>query len=252
MKKLNKHTVKELLVLSTIDYGIFTDLLGNRIVTETHVKNLMVSMTKKYLDIPIYVNDKLQVIDGQHRLAACASLGLPVYYIVYDGWGIEEANILNINNKNWKLTDFVNMYAARGYEEYVKLTGLDEFYGKRYSYSTLLGLMKDSQKSIDGGGRHSTAARKGNLKMGNESHCREVLNTCENINNITGFTKFYNVSFVNAISIVLNKPDFSMNRLMDKIEENKFMVEKRNDYTQYLEMLQEIYNRNSRKKVRFI
>ena len=45
-------------------------------------------MKKKYLVSPILVNEKMEVIDGQHRLQAQKELNLPTYYIKNKGYDL--------------------------------------------------------------------------------------------------------------------------------------------------------------------
>ncbi len=66
----------------TYNYDKFGDLDGNRKLNQSNLNWIIESMRKKYNPIPIIVNKKMQVIDGQHRLEACRRLNLPVFYLV--------------------------------------------------------------------------------------------------------------------------------------------------------------------------
>ena len=44
-------------------------------------------MTEKLLMCPIIVNENYEIIDGQHRYSASKELGLPIRYIVGEGYG---------------------------------------------------------------------------------------------------------------------------------------------------------------------
>ena len=68
-------------VQTTSNYSLFTSLEGNRNVNKLHVKRLKESMQKKYLFTVIIVNEKYQIIDGQHRFTACK--GIRVAYKIY-------------------------------------------------------------------------------------------------------------------------------------------------------------------------
>ena len=57
-------------VIKTNDYNTFKVMPGNRPVNKLHVRRLSKSMEEKHLMSPILVNEKMQVIDGQHRLEA--------------------------------------------------------------------------------------------------------------------------------------------------------------------------------------
>jgi len=76
---------KEGKILITYDYEIFKRMRGNRILNNSHVKNLVKSMKEKYLPQPILVNKDMEIIDGQHRFAAAEELNLPIHYLIIDG-----------------------------------------------------------------------------------------------------------------------------------------------------------------------
>ena len=95
-------------VIKTNDYNTFKVMPGNRPVNKLHVRRLSQSMEEKHLMSPILVNEKMQVIDGQHRLEAQKSLKLPVFYIINKGYGKKETHMLNSNSKDWKNDDFMD------------------------------------------------------------------------------------------------------------------------------------------------
>ena len=109
-------------VLKTKDLGIFMVTIGNRPANPQHVRRLADSIRKHgILQNPIIVNEKMQVIDGQHRLLAAKDAGSEVYYIIVPGYKLEEVQVLNLNQKNWTKKDFMDGYADMGIVPYVKL-----------------------------------------------------------------------------------------------------------------------------------
>lgn len=93
-----------------MDYALFRDLYGNREKKQVHIERLKRSMEQNYLLSPILVNEKYEIIDGQHRFEAAKYLGFPVYYIVVPGYSNSEVQILNTNSSNWNRPDFLNAY----------------------------------------------------------------------------------------------------------------------------------------------
>ena len=55
-------------VKETKNYSMFTTIGGNRPLNELHLNRLKKSMEEELLISPIIVNEKHEVIDGQHRL----------------------------------------------------------------------------------------------------------------------------------------------------------------------------------------
>ena len=85
----NNDTKRENVVFSTTKYDMFSFLDANRKLNVRNYSKLINSMKEEQLKIPIIVNEKFQIIDGQHRFTAEKELGLPVYYMVQKGYGIE-------------------------------------------------------------------------------------------------------------------------------------------------------------------
>ena len=73
----------------TKDYHVFTYLKGNRDVVNKHVRDLSGEIETRDLEIPIIVNEKMEVCDGQHRLEAYKVLGKQVPYIIKEGLELE-------------------------------------------------------------------------------------------------------------------------------------------------------------------
>ena len=69
-------------VHKTNDYDLFNDIFGNRKIAKYHINNIKQSFSEKQIEAPIIVNEKYEVIEGQHRFRSCKALELPIYYIV--------------------------------------------------------------------------------------------------------------------------------------------------------------------------
>lgn len=119
-------------VQSTYDYGRFKLILGNRNVSS--VKKILKSIdTVGQLITPIIVNEKYEIIDGQHRYQAWKERNLPIYYIVCDGYGIKECIAMNTTSENWKSEDYINCYAEYGLFDYVALRSFENKYAGKLS-----------------------------------------------------------------------------------------------------------------------
>jgi ParB-like nuclease domain len=84
-------------ILKTRDYEQFKTITSNRDVNRLHVKKLSESIKQKNLlwAKPPLVNEKNQLIDGQHRLEACQLIGADFFYIVAEA-GKKEGNANNL------------------------------------------------------------------------------------------------------------------------------------------------------------
>ena len=75
MKQINE-------VFETHDYGQFRFIKGNRLIRASHVNNILKSMKKRRLFSPLIVNEKMEIIDGQHRFKAQEKLNKSIEVIV--------------------------------------------------------------------------------------------------------------------------------------------------------------------------
>lgn len=110
----------------TKDYAQFKSITSNRDVNRVHVKKLAESIKQRNLlwAKPPLVNEKMQLIDGQHRLEACESIKADFFYIQAEGLTKEDMAILNTNQKNWTGADFINYYTIEGKKDYKELSNL--------------------------------------------------------------------------------------------------------------------------------
>jgi len=106
----------------TFDYSAFDFFDSNRV--PTHWEKVAESIQERNLSKfnPIMVVERgnhYAIIDGQNRYMACKSLGLPIYFIdASDSMKEHDMAMLNSNQKNWSIGDFVRHYAAMGYPVY--------------------------------------------------------------------------------------------------------------------------------------
>lgn len=128
-------------IKNTNDYSLFKSILANREIDEKHVTKLAKSITRKNLLYirPLIVNEKMQVIDGQHRLAAAKQIKATVYYIKVEGLTKADISVINTAQKNWTRSDFINFYAMDGNVHYKQLAAfIDKYYW--LAVSTVVGI----------------------------------------------------------------------------------------------------------------
>lgn len=122
-----KHKKANYDVYVTTDYSIFRKMKENRPLKPENLKKIRESIKEfGWLRQPILVNEKMEVIDGQHRLEACKELGLPVEYIIDEGLKVEECQELNRTQNNWRSDDYIHSFAERGNENYIRFRKLTE------------------------------------------------------------------------------------------------------------------------------
>lgn len=119
----------------TTNYTQFNLLPGNRRLDKSHVRELSRRMQDNNLTqyFPILVNEKMEIIDGQHRLRALEELKYPVYYEIKEGLTIDSTIAFNSGTRNWTWKDYAQSYADRGDKNYEQFLQLYEEFKQRYS-----------------------------------------------------------------------------------------------------------------------
>lgn len=233
-------------VQKTNDYNKFKTKQGNRDLNQLHLKRLKSSVIE--MDLlhanPILVNEKFEIIDGQHRFNVCVELSKPIYYIVVKGLGLREIQVLNANAKNWKSEDYIDGYFSMGIQEYCYLKSL--LNTTQLGVSTLLGIFANGS----GNGDSLNDLRNGNLKLSHKERGLTILNWLKDWAIFyDGYTRR---SFILALAQLYNVKGYSHDKMMQKMKYQSAKLV-HSDYTKtYVAMLEEIYNFKERgEKVRF-
>ena len=242
---MNTNQVKVNKVYKTNDYSLFAKLDGNRDTNKAHLSRLKKSIKEESLCVPIIVNDKYQIIDGQHRFECWKSLFLPVYYIVVKGYGLKQVQRLNTNTMNWKLIDYAKSYCDLGnknYCDYIK-------FKSRYNlgdYESIAMLQGNSK----GNGKNFERFRNGDFKV---NHWRKACKEAEQINKLSSYYDGYKRrAFVFAMMHLLNHNSFDLDQLLNKLKCQSSELVHCTNTEQYLILLQKIYNYRQSKKVNLI
>lgn len=122
----------------TTNYQQFSFLEYNRNVDSS--KNMIKSISTNDLTAyaPIIVSPDFKIIDGQHRFIACKEMGLPVYYIVYNG-NPEKAMIsLNTCFRQWRQEEWLQYYIGKNVTPYIELKKYMDKYSIPLSNAILL------------------------------------------------------------------------------------------------------------------
>lgn len=227
-------------VHTTIDYSLFKSIDGNRTKNTIHVQRLKKSMQEKYLFTTILVNEKYEVIDGQHRLDVIKELKLPLNYIVCKGYGLNEVHVLNQNSKNWTSADYLDGYCKLGYKDYLVFK---EFID-RHEINTQIAMYLltgydngDMIKSFNAG----------NFKIKDLNDAEKIMNQLHLIKPF--YENYKRRWFVYAIVKLLKNENFEFIDLLQKLKIQPTILQDCNDVKQYVTLLEEIYNYRRRDKV---
>jgi len=230
-------------ILESKDYSIFKYLDTNRQIVNSHIKKLAEAMREKPETNkvrPILVNEKMQVIDGQHRLKACEMLDMPVYYVIGKGLTITDAQRLNAMQKNWGPVDYAESYATSGDKNYQQYLSFREEY--RLSHKTTITYLTQSIT----GANVAESFRAGYFKV---KSYRKAAKLAQQLLEVGAYIREYKRSqFGQAFMILAQHPNYSHKRFLHRAENysKKFIVQYEN-LSDYIRSLEALYNFNTEK-----
>lgn len=224
----------------TRDYDRFRVMDANREQSRGHIESLkaafeeMGNLTRVQ---PILVNDRMEIIDGQHRFTACKELDEPIYYTVVPGLGVRDARQMNILHKGWKIEDYARSYAVGGDANYQRFLQLLEDYGFNHSvtlYFSKGGKLKGLFREF----------REGNYTLTPEEvqSARERLDRLSELAELNPLAR--TIPFAIAYLQASGVNDFDHARLVSRLERNPQMLTRQAGVPEYLRILEDIYNHN--------
>jgi hypothetical protein len=243
-------------VYKTSDLSIFKTINGNRVPNLGHVKRLTDSIKVYGMKCnPILVNEYMQVIDGQHRLIAAKETKSFIYYIVINGYTLNEVHTLNLNQKNWTKKDFMEGYANMGVDSYIKLS---KFIKKNedFRFGVCVAMCSNRSRGININDVSKLKNRElskqevfeeGTWRGKNFEIAQEWANK---IRMIKPYYIGYNRSaFVMTIIGLLKNKNFDFNEFMHKLRLQPSALVDCANTDQYKTLIEDIYNWRSRQKV---
>ena len=237
--------MENLEIQKTFDYSKFKLLNGNREINPSNKKRLLKSFSENYLISPISVNDKLEIIDGQHRFECAKELGLPVYYFTINDYGISEVQMLNANQKNWILDDYVNGFISVGKTDYL----IYKEFRLRYKLPTA-----QTVSILDGmndGGLNGTTLinrfRSGSFKVKNINDSTIMAERISSLKNY--YDGYSRKAFVCAMITLLKNKNFKFDVFINKLKSNPIQLTHCTNTTNYVDLIEHIYNYRNRNKI---
>ena len=235
-------------IYQTTNYDQFKYRKDNRLVKDAHVSQLAKSIEKMGQRQPVTVDANFRVQDGQHRVAACKKLGIPVYYII-DSNPLSTAEIAELQSTTdrWREYDYSRSFAAGGNNEYEKYNRFAQDYPE-FGHSCRL-IMLGGVNTKSAGSHLTEKFKNGDFKV--KSYDRAVL-LAETLKKLSPYYKGYSRrSFVLAVITLLEHKDFSLARLLRKMPKRCKEIMDFSRSEDYLEVLQDMYNWKETKKVYF-
>ena len=240
-----KVPMNDIQVHTTRDYSLFKTLNGNRDVNHLHLSRLKESMNKNHLTTIIMVNEKFEIIDGQHRFLISQELKLPINYIISKNYGLNEVQILNANMKNWTIVDYVNGYCDLGFKDYEIYRNFIADYG----FTNQVSLYLLSGEFISGNSEVSISIKfkEGKFKVKDLENSRRI---ADKIMMIEPYYKGYlRRSFIYALVGMFKNENFEFTEFLAKLKQQPTTLQDCTNTSQYKVLIEEIYNYRRREKV---
>jgi hypothetical protein len=232
----------------TNKYWKFTFNPKNRSIDKLHVKQLASSIKKRNLlcEQPILVNEKYEVIDGQHRLSAAMKLTVPIFYIIRAGLTIEDAIALNINTKNWGLGDYLQHYATQKVAEYLYFERfIDEY---KLGFSISITLLMGGGIPNAGGSNYNKEFKAGKLSLNFQEYAEKIGKLCQQLKEYGTFST--ERSFVIALVQGMDFAQLEPSVLLEKVAAAPDKFTKCSDSEAYTRMLEDVINYRTRNRIR--
>ncbi len=234
----------------TTDYSKFKSIRGNRDLNRAHVARLANHIKRKNLlpFYPVLVNENMEVIDGQHRIAAAKALGMEVSYVRVNGLRIEDVMAVNTASKEWGINDFVEAYVKLGVEDYKKLKEFKEKYNLPVTMAAQL-LAKPDGKVPTGGTDLGSNIRSGTYIIADEEKATELAEQLNILNEFTDFRATSDRHLMRALWHLYTVAEFDFGRLEQKLRSNQLKLEKQGELKYYILKIEEAYNHNAKIRV---
>tara|TARA_R110000787_G_C13307544_1_gene435152 strand:+ start:98 stop:811 length:714 start_codon:yes stop_codon:yes gene_type:complete len=229
-------------VKMTNDYGLFTFIGGNRDININQLSRLSESIEEDYIPVPIIVNEKKQIIDGQHRYEVVKTLKKPVYYIEIEGLKLPEVHRLNNNTKNWTATEYMNGYAKLGYPDYIQYKEFKKKYN--FGHNETMALLQNKQS------RSNTFKdfREGLFVI---NSYKSAVRNAEKILIVKQYYDGYKRrSFVFAMMQLFNNDEYNHAEFLHKLSFQSVKLVDCTNVKQYISLIEDIHNYHRKDKIR--
>jgi hypothetical protein len=224
-------------VYQTSDYTKFKFRDDNRVINPNHVKNISKNMKSKgwLSGSYVVVNQEWEVIDGQHRVLAAQSVGVPISYTMEKGADFDTIRDLNRNQKNWSIFDHIHGFVSEGNKNYINLSKFIEDFPDLRPTECLM-LLRNQSNSVS---RTDFESGKFQIKDLSKGYTWGGY-----LMSLKPFFEGYNRSIFcrGLIKILSSKPEFKFDEFLHKIKLRPSSIHLCGDVDSYIIMIEEIYN----------
>lgn len=246
-----QHTLSNIVVYHSKEYGLFKMINGNRALNENKIKRIIKDIESgidmlAYYPIQVVENDgRLEIIDGQHRFYISKKLKRPVHYIVLKK-AIELPDIakVNSNTEKWKTVDFINCYIQQGNDHYKKLQEFMDLYG--FAATTSMKLLSSGNPGTESGYGGTHDFQRGGFQV---THWEDAVHIAEKCRCFEDFDYWTDRGFVIAIYRIIKAEKIEFDALLSQYKKHSEMLVKQSGFKEYLFNLESIVNKGKQIRI---
>jgi len=230
-------------IYKTMDYSKFKSIHGNRNKNLQHIRRIKTSMEQQYLFTVIIINEKFEIIDGQHRFDAISDLGLPLHYMIMEGYGLPEVHRLNANSKDWNMDDYLTAYCELGYSDYLQYREFKSKYNIGHSVCITLLAGKNHCNT----GKTRSGFADGNFKIKSLKNAEKFIEKV--FMTSAYYSNYRNSKYIYALKNLSENPNFEFTEFIQKLKLQPMVLQDCTSSDMYINLIEEIYNYRRREKV---
>lgn len=223
----------------TNDYKKFKTIAGNRLEDKQHTRALIRKIEKEgnlTQYFPIIVNERMEIIDGLHRLRALEGLGYPVFYEIKSGLNVDSVISFNTGTKNWNWQDYAHSWMERGNKNYAQLLELYDMYkDTKVRFGTLMYYLSGGRDAMK---HQATTYKEGNFIVKDFDSARKLLGQYYEIVDAAGHNTR---EFSYAMNKYMRTPKYDHQKMIQKAATYGDRLERCYSVYDYLSALEEIY-----------
>jgi hypothetical protein len=235
-------------IKSTTNYSQFKTMKGNRKLSESHLSSLVGAIARDNLlkYSPITVNEHMEVVDGQHRLAAAKKLRKEIYYQVLPQSDIDTVVKINTSSKGWSQLDFLESWIDRGNEQYEELKAYMTY--NNIPLATAIRLLSWKKS-----GSSSSTFRYGKFTVNKDNKADLVVAIIKALDETNATLVLYSHKFLLAVMKMVDHDLYDHDRMLKQIAIKPAKLYGSDNVLDFVRQLEDIYNYHfSKSVVRFI
>lgn len=231
--EMGNHPTTDNVIRLSSEYEKFTLIKGNRKIDNKKFSKYYEHIMSGGSFQPIMVNEKFEIVEGQHRTLAYIAAGKPIVYQIWTGMTIKDASQIN-SVKPWKNGDFAYMYWDE--PEYIYYRKAKDVY--EFPHDVIIDIM------MDGSSISKEEFNHGGLKLSNEDEATKKFEKLNSIKIALLASGNKNISCLKFYMALLSYYDVVeiADKLQSQITKYPFGLRKVAHYDQYKEIIDNLLN----------